>query len=217
MVCIDWIFYWTFSIWLIWFSLQELHGGRFWFNFRYFNFLGSDFEFVLVFSKSFIVITRCICRYLIPLSDLLMTQFSGLYALGLFFDIWKFHNVQDGRTLLPVQESRIKFYIKFSLALIGTIGGLGLMIVYLIQGNFLSNFLNQHFAGGIEHEKVTAQSSWVIAVWAFMIFKWAFACLNHLFHYHQITGTTRGFESVQDSLFKLFVNKLFILRMSSSI
>ncbi len=49
--------------------------------------------------------------------------------------------------------------------------------------------------GGVTDEPLTGTSSWVDSVWAFMTFKWALACLVHMFHTHFITSST-GFANI---------------------
>lgn len=70
-----------------------------------------------------------------------------------------------------VVDNKVAFVAQAFFGAVGSIFGIGGMCYYLV-------------IAGLNKERPTANSNWVVAVWCFMIFKWAFAFTMHLFRYH---------------------------------
>jgi len=99
---------------------------------------------------------------------------SGFYAGLLALDMFRSHVVKDDVLVMNI-ESPVSCGLKTAFCLFGIVAGLSLFIFFLVLG-------------ATRKEAVTADSSWVAAVWAFMTMKWAFGCAFHLYRYHQIAA-----------------------------
>lgn len=103
---------------------------------------------------------------------------SALYAGYLVCDIWRNHNIKDGREILPLHESKRNYYLKFFFALFGFVGSLALMVFFITRA--------------IVRGEPMDGPSYMAAIQSWMFFKWAMAWVNHIRHSHTPKGDLAG-------------------------
>src|SRR5690242_2948041 len=95
---------------------------------------------------------------------------SALYAGALVFDIWRLHNIKDGRTIMPLTEPKSFLMIKFIVAILGMAVGGGFLIYLTITGIIKGERMeSSYFMGAIQ---------------GWMTFKWSLSWSFHLYRHH---------------------------------
>lgn len=120
--------------------------------------------------------------------------FGGLalfYSSTLALEIWKYHNIRDGKYILPVVEGKMPLICKFVVSVGGMTAGVGAMIYFLTYGLLAHEPADSpyflitvqvtisSFSG--DFNKLTHHQGW-------MCFKFAMSWTMHLYRHHNYSG-----------------------------
>jgi len=102
--------------------------------------------------------------------------FAAIFSGLLTWDIWRNHNLSEGKWLLPVAESKLSLIVKLSLSVLGMTCGAIFFVYYIIKMIYLG--------------QKSGEPAFLSAIQGWMMFKWACAATVHLYRNHDIGHST---------------------------